>query len=79
MSEDGVTKLNRFHERMVVYRYQQFGAGDRLRLLDRLGIDRAEVDGLAPHEQLRKVGRLVVAAELVDMFMATAEGMAPDV
>lgn len=39
--------------------YQALGVGDRLRLLDKLGIARSEITHLAPHEQLRKAARLI--------------------
>ena len=59
--------------RLVRYRYQGLGAGDRLRVLDRLGIPRSEIRGLRPHEQIREVVNRVVASDLVAAFLDAAD------
>jgi predicted phosphodiesterase len=58
--------------RLVLSRYQRLGAGDRLRLLDRIGIPRSEIQGLAPHKQIREVAKRVVASNRVDVFLGAA-------
>lgn len=58
--------------RLVLSRFQHLGAGDRLRLLDRIGIPRAEIQGLPPHKQIREVASRVVASSQVDAFLAAA-------
>lgn len=55
--------------RVVRAAFESLGAGDRLRVLDRVGIPRAEVAGLLPHRQIREVARIVVQASLVDAFL----------
>jgi hypothetical protein len=58
--------------RLVLSRYQHLGAGDRLRLLDRIGIPRADIRALPPHKQIREVANRIVASRQVDAFMAAA-------
>ncbi len=58
--------------RLVLSRYQRLGAGDRLRVLDRVGIPRAEIRGLPPHKQIREVANRVVAANEVKAFLDAA-------
>lgn len=58
--------------RLVLSRYQRLGAGDRLRLLDRIGILRADIQGFPPHKQIREVANRVVASSKVDAFLAAA-------
>jgi len=65
--------------RLVLSRYQRLGAGDRLRVLDRLGIPRAEIRELLPHRQIREVANRVVASDQVAAFLAaTADVEAAD-
>lgn len=58
--------------RLVLSRYQRLGAGDRLRVLDRVGIPRADIRGLPPHKQIREVANRVVADGQVQLFLDAA-------
>lgn len=58
--------------RLVLSRYQRLGAGDRLRVLDRVGISRADIRDLPPHKQIREVANRVVAAGQVQAFLDAA-------
>lgn len=65
--------------RLVLSRYQRLGAGDRLRVLDRVGIPRVDIRGLPPHKQIREVANRVVAAGKVQVFLdAASEVVAAD-
>lgn len=55
--------------RLVLSRYQRLGAGDRLRVLDRMGIARADIQALPPHKQIRDVANRVVATGQVQAFL----------
>lgn len=65
--------------RLVLSRYQRLGAGDRLRVLDRLGIPRAEIQVLSPHKQIREVANRVTNSDQLAAFLnAAAEIEAAD-
>jgi predicted phosphodiesterase len=56
--------------RLVRLAFERLGAGDRLRVLDRLGVPRSMFAGLPPHQQIREVAKHVVALGSVDEFLA---------
>jgi predicted MPP superfamily phosphohydrolase len=58
--------------RLVRSAFERLGAGDRLRLLDRVNIPRADISGLPPHRQIREVARRVVEDGLVEQFLTAA-------
>ena len=58
--------------RAVRVAYERLGSGQRRRLLDRVGIPRAEVSGLPPHVQIAEVARRVLAQSSVEDFVAAA-------
>ena len=58
--------------RLVRSRFQHLGAGQRLQLLDRMGIPRIVIRDLEPHKQIATVADLVVRADRVEEFMQVA-------
>jgi predicted MPP superfamily phosphohydrolase len=56
--------------RLVRSEFELLGAGDRVRLLDRLGIPTEEITVLPPHRQIREVSRRVIADGDVSRFLA---------
>jgi predicted MPP superfamily phosphohydrolase len=55
--------------RIVRHAFEDLGAGQRLRVLDRIGLERSVISGLQPHKQIREVAELVVERGLVDRFI----------
>ena len=58
--------------RLVRSAFERLGAGDRMRLLDRVNIPRADISVLPPHRQIREVSRRVVENGLVEQFLTAA-------
>jgi hypothetical protein len=58
--------------REILNAYQEFGAGDRLRLLDRCGIPRSVVSELPPHIHLDKVTSIVASNTTIRIKFWTA-------
>lgn len=54
--------------RLVRAEFERLGSGDRVRLLERIGIPPDEIRSLPPHQQIREVARRVVAAGTVETF-----------
>ncbi|MGZ4314207.1 MAG: metallophosphoesterase [Gaiellaceae bacterium] len=57
--------------RLVRLAFERLGAGDRVRVLDRMGLLSDELVGLPPHRLIREVAGRVVDAGLVADFMNT--------
>lgn len=61
--------------RVVRARFERLGSGDRLRLLDRLGIPRELVVHLAPHLQIRELARIVIDEDRYEDFNTVLDGL----
>jgi hypothetical protein len=58
--------------RLVRAAFQELGSGQRMMLLDRVGIDRSRVAGLPTYRQIAEVARISVDEGLVDAVLAVA-------
>jgi predicted MPP superfamily phosphohydrolase len=64
--------------RLVRSKFERLGSGDRLRLLDRMGLSRDEFADLPPHRLIREVAQRVVADGSIEQFMAAEREITGD-
>jgi hypothetical protein len=59
--------------RRIRVEFERLGSGDRIRVLNRLGIPTPEITSLAPHRQVREVARRIVHDGKVEQFLEAVQ------